>query len=180
VHLSLKPMACDVVRGLCGEPARPRVHQVPRRLRCVIEASDDSSVARSVALRTVRWRWNRILSRVTVEVAEAPDFEDVVAWPVGVAEMADTGTSAAGFDGGFGCWVPHDHDVPDLVGSQVGVPKDQISWSLLARRDSDAVPGGQPAALCGGKTGIRMPICAKAAWVKLEQSQTLGPVAPMR
>jgi hypothetical protein len=86
-----------------------------------------------------------------VEVAEAPNLKDVVTVPVGVAEMADTGTGAASFDGGFASWVPHDHDVPDLVGSQVGIPKDQISWSLLAGPDADAVPGVKPAALCGGK-----------------------------
>ena len=48
--------------------------------------------------------------------AETRDVPDV-ARPVGVAEVADTCTGAAGLDGGFVCWVPHDHDVPDVVGS---------------------------------------------------------------
>ena len=79
-----------------------------------------------------------------------PDFEDVVVGAVGVAEMADSGAGAAGFDGGLSGWIPHDHHVPDLAGSKVGVPEDQVAWSFLAGADADAVPGGQPAALCGG------------------------------
>src|SRR5512133_2426191 len=65
--------------------------------------------------------------------------------------MADTGAGAAGFDGGFSRCVPHDHDVPDVVGSQVGVPEDQVAWSLLAGSDADAVTGSEPAALRGGE-----------------------------
>src|SRR5215212_11994108 len=74
------------------------------------------------SLVAVGWK---LSSPIRDEVSDAPDLEDVVARPVGVAEVADTCTGAACLDGGFVCWVPHDHDVPDLVGSEVGVPEDQ-------------------------------------------------------
>jgi hypothetical protein len=66
----------------------------------------------------VEWR---LSSRITGEVSDAPDLKDVMARAGGVAEVADAGTGAAGFDGGLVCWVPDDHDVSDLVGPKVGV-----------------------------------------------------------
>src|SRR5205823_961644 len=89
-------------------------------------------------------------SQCLAEVSDAPNFEDVVVGAVGVAEVADAGAGAAGFDGGFTGWVPHDHHVPDVVGSEIGVPEDQVACSLLAGSDSDAIPGSEPTALRGG------------------------------
>jgi hypothetical protein len=122
----------------------------------------------------------KLSSPIRDEVSDAPDLEDVVARPVGVAEVADTCTGAARLDGGFVCWVPHDHDVPNLVGSEVGVPEDQVAWSLLPGRIRMPFPAASQLRCAEASRGIRMPICAYAAWVKLEQSQTFGPVAPMR
>ena len=65
-----------------------------------------------------------VQSQCFAEVSDAPDFEDVVVGAIGVAEMADSGAGAAGFDGGFCGWVPHDHHMADVIGSKVGVPKD--------------------------------------------------------
>jgi hypothetical protein len=53
--------------------------------------------------------------------------------------MADAGSGAARFDGGFACWVPHDHDVPDLVRSEVGVPEDQVNEDLRQRLTAASV-----------------------------------------
>ena len=70
--------------------------------------------------------------------------------------------------------------MPDLVGSEVGVPEDQVAWFLLAGLDAGAVTGGKPGALRRGGAGILTPIWAWPAWVKLEQSQVVGPAAPIR
>src|SRR5829696_6196612 len=76
-----------------------------------------------------------------------------MAWAVGVAEVSDAGTGAACFDGGFVGWVPDDHDVPNPVGSTVGVPEDQVAWFFLSGLDAGAVAGGEPVALGGGGAG---------------------------
>jgi hypothetical protein len=76
-----------------------------------------------------------------------------VSWAVGVAEVSDALTGAACFDGGFPGWIPDDQDVPDLVGSEVGVPEDQVAWFPLAGLDACAVTGGKPGALRGGGAG---------------------------
>ena len=43
--------------------------------------------------------------------------------------------------------------MPDLAGSEVGVPEDQVAWFLLAGLDAGAVAGGEPVALRGGGAG---------------------------
>src|SRR5829696_5874896 len=65
------------------------------------------------------------------------------------AEVADASAGVVRFDGGLPDWVPDDHNVSDLVWSEVGVPENQVSWAFLARRDAHPVPHGQPAALSG-------------------------------
>jgi hypothetical protein len=43
--------------------------------------------------------------------------------------------------------------MPDLAGSEVGVPEDKVAWLLLAELGAGAVAVGQPAALSGGSAG---------------------------
>jgi hypothetical protein len=55
---------------LLGEPAKPSIQRVHRRLTCGIEASDDGRLARSIALHDCPVAVEgKPLSRVTVEVA---------------------------------------------------------------------------------------------------------------
>jgi hypothetical protein len=56
------------------------------------------------------------------------NFEDVVVWAVGGAEVSDAVADASCFYGGFVSWVPDDHDVCDLLGSEIRVPEDQVAW----------------------------------------------------
>jgi hypothetical protein len=68
--------------------------------------------------------------------------------------------------------------VADLVGPEVAVDEEQVSGLLFPWGDAQAIAGGQPVALGSRGAGVLMPMRAYAAWVKLEQSQALGPVAP--
>ena len=91
--------------------------------------------------------------RALDDIADSPDLEDVVIRTICIVEVADAGMSVVGFNGGLAGGVPDDHDMADLVGSEVGVPEDQVAWSFLARSDPGAVAGGEPVALRGGNTG---------------------------
>jgi hypothetical protein len=137
---------------------------------------------RSTSLGPGLWRpsYKDELSGTVAEVAYAPNFKDVVAWAVGVAEVSDVGTSVACFDRGFGGWVPDDHDVPDPVGSPVGVPEDQVAWLLLAGLDAGAVAGRQPVALRCGGAGYLDANLGVGGLGETEQSHVCGPAAPIR
>src|SRR3954453_16148760 len=86
-------------------------------------------------------------------VADSPDLENLVVRTICIAEVSDAGSGVVGFNGGLAGGVPDDHDVPDLVGTEVGVPEDQVAWSFLAGPDAGAVARGEPVALRRGNAG---------------------------
>jgi hypothetical protein len=56
---------------------------------------------------------------LVLDVADTPDFEDVVSGAAPIADVADAGPIVVRLNGALPGWVPHDHDVSDLVGPEV-------------------------------------------------------------
>ena len=75
----------------------------------------------------------------------ASDLEDVVAGPLRVVVVADP--IAAGLNREFRGGVEDDHDVPDLVGSEVNVDEERVAGLFLARRDAETVARREPVAM---------------------------------
>ena len=75
---------------------------------------------------------------------------------------------------------PASPDVPNLDGSKVESQKIRSPGCSCPGEILMPFPAASQLRCAKASRGIPMPICANAAWVKLEQSQTFGPAALMR
>jgi hypothetical protein len=91
-----RPVRCSVV-PVAGEPGAPGDLASVRLCSPAALTPIDIAGPGFVAAALQRWA----VLGTAAEVAHAPDFKDVVASAVGVAEVFDAGTGAACFDRGF-------------------------------------------------------------------------------